>query len=467
MYEREDEQFSFVAARTAVERALEGTYGLALFQHVLDDAAGRAFLHLLRMLTAEEQNAEEIAQAYSRAFRELAVAVSGESLADLPDAWQAYLIARMLQDTNPWSSQVECAGAASVAPSLRAQARRELRLLQQLFALGARLLWQLTTEAVAPSLPILRDAWVPWLELASSVQQGTHIDYPRRALAEQAARCDDWAALAEPLEHYWSRYGTGIFARYTVLRWQGAGERGKGLRGIAYPDPVQLADLVGYEREKSLLAANIERFLADLPAHHALLYGPPGTGKSSTVKALANRYAEEGLRLVEVRKEMINDLPALVPQLRERAPHFLVFIDDLSFEEHETAYKGLKVFLEGAVEARPTNVLIYATTNRFNLIRENFADRGQQSDDVHWRDTMEEKQSLVARFGLRVTFTTPDQERYLHIAAGIARRRGLIIPEETLRTKALQWERQHAGRSGRLARQFIDTLEAEMKKSNM
>jgi predicted AAA+ superfamily ATPase len=462
MYEREDEQFSFVAARTAVERALQGFYGLALFQHVLDDAAGQAFLHLLRALASEEQNAEEIAQAYSRAFRELAAAVSGESLDDLPDSWHAYLTARILQDTNPWSSQVERDGPARVAPSLRAQARRELRLLQQLFALPARLLWQLTIEAVASSLPILRDAWVPWIELTSSPQQGTHIDHPRRALAEQAARSDDWAALAEPLEHYWSRYGTGIFARYTVLRWQGASE---GLRGIAYPDPVQLADLVGYEREKSLLAANIERFLADLPAHHALLYGAPGTGKSSTVKALANQYAEEGLRLVEVRKEMINDLPNLVPQLRERAPHFLVFIDDLSFEEHETAYKGLKVFLEGAVESQPTNVLIYATTNRFNLIRENFADRGKQSEDVHWRDTMDEKQSLVARFGLRVTFTTPDQERYLHIVAGIARRRGLIISEETLRTQALQWERQHVGRSGRLARQFIDTLEAEMKKS--
>lgn len=451
------DQFSLNATKETIKQALQVTYGLTLFQNVLDDTAAQAFLHLLHMLVAEEQDAISVANAYGRAFRALATEVHEGALPDLPDAWQAYLIARILQDHNPWSSKIERDGIGSVSPAMHEQAQRELRMFLLLFRLHGYELWTLTRTVVAPVLPVLSDAWVPWLRLAPSV---TAKEQPRDTLARQARQTEDWATLVEPLEHYWSLYGTGPLARYNVLRWEGKAE---GLQGIGHPDPVQLNGLVTYEREKARLIANTERFLAGLPAHDTLLYGPPGTGKSSTVKALANTYADQGLRLVEVPKETIGDLPALMAQLRTRAPRFLVFIDDLSFEEHETAYKGLKVFLEGTVETRPANVLIYATTNRFNLIRENFADRGSQSEDVHWRDTMDEKQSLVARFGLRVTFTTPDQEHYLRIALGIARQRGIDLPEEELRQRALQWERQHVGRSGRLARQFVDTLQAELQ----
>jgi predicted AAA+ superfamily ATPase len=228
-----------------------------------------------------------------------------------------------------------------------------------------------------------------------------------------------------------------------------------------------LSGLIGYAREQSRIKANTERFLAGLPAHDVLLYGPPGTGKSSTVKALVNAYADQGLRLIEVRKEHLGDLPRIVALLRNRAPRFLLFIDDLSFEEHETEYKVLKMLLEGTAEARPANVLIYATTNRLNLVREYFSDRGKPTEDVNWRDTMDEKQSLAHRFGLRVTFMTPDQERYIRIASGLARQRGIELSDEELRERALQWERQHVGRSGRVARQFVDELEAELKREHV
>jgi predicted AAA+ superfamily ATPase len=213
------------------------------------------------------------------------------------------------------------------------------------------------------------------------------------------------------------------------------------------------------------LTTNIERFLANLPAQDMLLYGPPGTGKSSTVKALANAYAAQGLCLVEVGKEEIGDLALIVAQLRGRAPHYLLFIDDLSFEDGEVAYKALKVILEGTAQARPRNVLICATSNRINLIRENFHDRGSQAEDVNWRETMDEKQSLAHRFALRVTFLSPDQRQYLRIVTELAHQRGFELPLELLQERALQWERQHAGRSGRLARQFIDDLEGESKLS--
>ena len=227
---------------------------------------------------------------------------------------------------------------------------------------------------------------------------------------------------------------------------------------------MSLAELVAYEREREPLIRNTERFLAGLAAHHALLYGLPGTGKSSTVKAIMNEYAHHGLRLVEVKKEDLAELQEVLEILGERGRRFVLFVDDLSFEEHEVEYKALKALLEGSVEEPPENVRLYATSNRRNLIRESFSERGDlpAGDNVHARDTMQEKLSLAARFGLRLTFPSPDQARYLEIVAGLAGERGLTISAEDLRERALLWDRWHAGRSGRTTRQFVDELEAEL-----
>jgi len=222
--------------------------------------------------------------------------------------------------------------------------------------------------------------------------------------------------------------------------------------------------LIGYEKEREPLLRNTERLLAGLPSHHALLYGLPGTGKSSTVKAILNEYADKGLRLVELAKEDLKELPMVLDALGDRGLRFILFVDDLSFEEHEVEYKSLKALLEGSVEEPPENVRLYATSNRRNLIRERFSER-DETDDVHARDTMQEKHSLAARFGLRLTFPVPDQRRYLEIVAGLVRERGIKIPEGELRERAILWDRWHAGRSGRTARQFVDELEAEIFES--
>jgi predicted AAA+ superfamily ATPase len=171
------------------------------------------------------------------------------------------------------------------------------------------------------------------------------------------------------------------------------------------------------------------------------------------------------LRLVEVKKEDLAELASVLETLRGRGPRFVVFIDDLSFEEHEVEYKALKALLEGSVEEPPENVRVYATSNRRNLIREAFSDR--EDDDVHARDTMQEKLSLAARFGLRLTFPSPNQARYLKIVAGLARDHGLEIPEKTLQERALLWDRWHAGRSGRTAKQFVEELEAELDEDRL
>ena len=438
--------------------AVYSVHGLALLRGVLAHSAGQSVLQLLQQLVAFRPDPIAIAEAYSDAFGKLAMATYESSVHTVKDAWQAYIITQLIDDTNLWSTQVEHLGTKHISPTLRIQAERDLQALQRLFELDARLLWKQTCTLVTPTMPELKDAWVPWHDLQP--KQDNASGHARNALAQTIATCSDWRELVSPLENYWSRYGTGPLSHYYVLRWQA---EAKQLEGIAYPDAVQLTGLIGHERQQQFITANVERFITGLPAHDMLLYGPPGTGKSSTIKAIANTYADQGLCLVEVSKEDVDDLPKIAKLLRGRAPRYLLFIDDLSFEENETSYKKLKVLLEGTADSRPKNVLICTTSNRMNLIRENFSERGNPSEDVNWRDSMDEKQSLVHRFGLRITFISPDQKQYLRIVSELTQQRGVQIAGEDLHQRALLWERQHAGRSGRSARQFVDDLEAESK----
>lgn len=450
-----------IAIVEQIKTALHSVYGLVLLRDLLSQDAGQAVLQLLKTLTLPQPDPIKTVEVYSEAFYQLARAMDEGPGSSLTDAWQAYLVDCLLDTHTLWNKQVEQKGSQHIAPALRAQAQRELRAIQRLFALDAQLIWEEACEQATPTMPVIKQAWAPWQALQP--QQST-IQLPMRTrLVETIVACSDWGDLAAPLEHYWSHAGTGPLARYHVLRWQSSSQQ---LAGIDYPDTIELSGLVGHERQQMRITANIERFIAGLPAHDMLLYGPPGTGKSSTIKAMVNMYATQSLCLVEVDKADINDLPQIVTALRGRARRYLLFIDDLSFEEHETSYKRLKVLLEGTAEARPDNILICATSNRINLVKENFHERGKPNEDVHWRDTMDEKQSLVHRFGLRVSFLLPDQQQYLHIVSQLVQQRGLMINEEVLYARALAWERQHAGRSGRSARQFVDDIEGEIRSEH-
>ncbi|WP_156787572.1 ATP-binding protein [Rubrobacter xylanophilus] len=422
--------------RRELERLLLGARGLALFGGALGAPAGRAFLEVLGH--AASGRGPELAAAFGRLWRELAA----EEELLLPDAWQSRLVRGLLDDENPFSLAAE---RGAVPPALLEQARRELAVLRGLFELDARRL----LAVVEGRVPELRGLWGAWY-----YPGGADGSSPRREVARKLAAAPDWRPCAELLAGHFSRHGAGSAGRHRAFRWEGGA-----LRSVAHPDPVRLRELIGYEREREPLVRNTERFLEGLPAHHALLYGLPGTGKSSTVKALLNEYADAGLRLVEVRKEDLAELPRVLGALRGRGMRFVLFVDDLSFEEGEVQYKELKALLEGSVEASPENVRVYATSNRRNIVRESFAER---EDDVHARDTAQEKLSLAARFGLRLTFPPPDQRLYLEIVRGLARERGLEVPEERLVERALLWDRWQAGRSGRTARQFVDELAAEL-----
>jgi hypothetical protein len=256
--------------------------------------------------------------------------------------------------------------------------------------------------------------------------------------------------------------GSGLFATYYACRWQ-TGQ----LVGIACPDPIQLETLVGYETQKETLIKNTEALLAGYPALHVLLYGSRGSGKSSLIKALLHAYRHQGLRVIEVAKADLQALPEIIDRLRDVPQKFIVFVDDLSFEEDDDAYKALKVVLEGNLTARPQNVVVYATSNRRHLIREFFGDRPRPSDadEIHTWDTLQEKLSFSDRFGLTLTFNPADQSTYLEIVRHLAQQAGVQIEPQDLEFRALQWATRHNGRSGRTARQFVDFLQAEIALS--
>ncbi|MBQ9329112.1 MAG: DUF815 domain-containing protein [Solobacterium sp.] len=247
--------------------------------------------------------------------------------------------------------------------------------------------------------------------------------------------------------------GYGIFADYHVFTLSQAG-----LEPVAYPDPQRLSELPGYEPERKKIVANVQALLEGKPAVNMLLYGDAGTGKSSTIKALANEYADRGLRLVEVRKNQLYQIPSLLEHLASMPLKFMIFIDDLSFSSNDDNFAALKAILEGSVSHPAGNTIIAATSNRRHLVKESVSDRFL--DDLHENDTRQELLSLSARFGLIVTFQKPDRNRYLYIVQELVKEYGVEIEEEELTSKAETYAIRAGGRSPRVARQFVEQLKS-------
>ena len=264
--------------------------------------------------------------------------------------------------------------------------------------------------------------------------------------------------------------GYGIFARYHVFTLREIPDTGKMpesddepaasalLQPVRHPDPQTLDELPGYEREREKIIANTEALLHGQPAGNVLLYGDAGTGKSSTVKAIANAYADRGLRLIEIKKNQLYRLPGLVDALAENPLKFLLFIDDLSFMGNDDDFAALKAILEGSAGGRAQNAVVYATSNRRHLIKETMSDRA--GDDIHASDTRQELMSLAARFGLTVTFSVPDRDKFLYIVRELAKQHGLTMSEQELSVRAEAFALRAGGRSARAARQFVELCAA-------
>lgn len=442
------------AHRTRLDAAVSSAERLCLFGNILADPPGRAYLALLRTLL-ENQDRGLVRRAAAELFHALATAAAS-GLPGPGDAWQRYLLWRVFSDDNPFSRAAQRWQFDEIPAGLREAARRDLVAIGRLYALnGARL-----SGAVADTLAEM-PSWTDF--------EGLGPERPSDPLATRFASTADlaeWSGLLPELAARYRRHGVGPFAGHRAFRWERRRDGGQ-IVPISRPDPITFDDLFGYEEQRRVVRRNTESFLRGLPANNLLLYGDRGTGKSSTVKALLNAYADQGLRLVEVAKSALGDFPEIVNRLAERPERFIIFVDDLSFDEGEGGYTELKAILEGGVEVRPENVILYATSNRRHLVLERFSDRVAPGDEVHAQDTLQEKLSLADRFGVTVIFGTPDQEQYLRIVTGLARRRGLAVDEERLRRQALQWASWNNGRSGRTARQFIDDLTATLAGTSL
>ena len=221
-----------------------------------------------------------------------------------------------------------------------------------------------------------------------------------------------------------------------------------------------LDDLIGYEIQKKKIVDNTEAFVEGRKANNALLFGDSGTGKSTTIKAIINEYYDRGLRMIEIYKHQFQDLSQVISLIKNRNYRFIIYMDDLSFEEFEIEYKYLKAVIEGGLEIRPDNVLIYATSNRRHLIKETWNDRNdmENNNGIHRSDTIQEKLSLVNRFGVTISYSAPSQKEYFEIVKGLAEKEHITMDEKELCAEANKWELAHGGISGRTAQQFIDYL---------
>lgn len=259
---------------------------------------------------------------------------------------------------------------------------------------------------------------------------------------------------------FYKAYGVGMFGLNKAFRIAGSDNYTVQFKAINNMDKVMLDDLIGYEKQKQMLVENTKAFVEGRRANNALLFGDSGTGKSTSIKAIVNEFYPDGLRMIEIYKHQFKDLSNVIAQIKNRNYKFIIYMDDLSFEEFEIEYKFLKAVIEGGVETKPDNILIYATSNRRHLIKENWKDKNDMefSGGLHRSDTIEEKMSLVNRFGCMINYSKPTRDQYLNIVKELAKKENLNIEEDKLIAGAKQWEMYHGGISGRTAQQYINHL---------
>ncbi len=279
-----------------------------------------------------------------------------------------------------------------------------------------------------------------------------------QALSRKLADADSDEKFFEAVTGFYKDYGVGMFGLNKAFRISNNPDGSVRFNPINNMDKVTLDDLVGYEIQKKKLVDNTEAFVAGRKANNCLLFGDSGTGKSTSIKAIVNQYYDQGLRMIEIYKHQFKDLSEVIARIKNRNYKFIIYMDDLSFEEFEIEYKFLKAVIEGGVETKPDNILIYATSNRRHLIKETWNDRNDMevNNGMHKSDTMEEKMSLVNRFGCQICYSKPSQQEYFDIVINLARKSGVTMSDEKLKQEANKWELSHGGISGRTAQQFVN-----------
>ncbi len=287
------------------------------------------------------------------------------------------------------------------------------------------------------------------------------------ALSRELENAADENEFFDCVTDFYRDYGVGMFGLNKAFRIREKADSQIEFLPINNMDKVMLDDLIGYELQKQKLIDNTRAFVEGRKANNVLLFGDSGTGKSTSIKAIVNAFYPQGLRMIEIYKHQFKDLSNVIASVKNRNYRFIIYMDDLSFEEFEIEYKFLKAVIEGGVETKPDNILIYATSNRRHLIKETWSDRNDVEVDngMHRSDTMEEKLSLVNRFGVTINYSKPSQKEYFNIVIELARRQGIDMPDEELCREANKWELSHGGISGRTAQQFINYLDGMSSKN--
>ena len=297
----------------------------------------------------------------------------------------------------------------------------------------------LTSEEVLKAYKHYGEIW----EIADSL--------PRWEAGECAPSFKMFDGSLKNVAQYYKENGCGIFARYKAFIW-----RDGDIQPVLHPDRIDMDSFTGYEIQRDMVVNNTRSFIEGKSCNNCLLYGDKGTGKSSTVKAIANEFRKDGLRIVEIPKERLIDFPILVDKIAALPMKFIIFIDDLSFQKQDQSYTTLKAVLEGGLAARPDNALIYATSNRRHIVKESFSDR--TDDDVNTRDNMQESLSLSDRFGLAVCYSIPDKKEFVDIVCALARQKGINMSDEELEKGAERFALSRGGRSPRCAKQYVESL---------
>ena len=364
--------------------------------------------------------------------------------------WHAYLTFLLVNNENVFSTSCEIKGVTE--GSLLDLARHDFAIFRELFAYDFTDMEQKLGAGFFEEILNYRSAG------ARSKVFNRRIRDRICELSGQLGAAQSLEAFTQHMIHFYCEFGVGKLGLHKAFRVVRDGDYAD-IRPITNIAHVNLEDLVGYELAKKKLIDNTEAFVQGRRANNCLLFGDAGTGKSSSIKAILNRYYDQGLRIIEIYKHQFQDLNDVIAQLKNRNYRFIIYMDDLSFEEFEIEYKYLKAVIEGGLEKKPDNILIYATSNRRNLIREKFSDNQEERDgDIHTNDTIQEKMSLVSRFGVTIYFGSPSKKEFQKIVQTLAQRYGIEMPEEELFLAANKWELSHGGLSGRTAQQFIDYL---------
>ncbi|MDO5378602.1 MAG: ATP-binding protein [Clostridia bacterium] len=414
---------------------------MTALRHVMDDPGISALHALLRVCAQDQADPDALTGAYCAAYDAWLCAASKGRGGFVRSALEAVLF-----EESPAALLCARTPAGELPYSVMNALAHDLQALGRLAAIEPAMFLLLCERAgmqgrTAARLPV-------WEPAMGSEDFDPRID--RDMLSREGAR---------RVAAFWRKHGSGLFASCPGSTWVGVSERYPlGLRGIREPDPIRLEDMVLYERERGALVENTKRLLAGRQACNILLYGDKGTGKSATVKALLSSFFMDGLRIVEVPLAHLTNLPTIFSILRSQPGKFIVFVDDLAFNDSCPEYTALKTVLEGGLEARPANVVVYATSNRRNIVRQRFSER---QDDVNERDTLEEKFSLADRFDLRLTFLAPTQEEYLTIVRALLDAGGVDYDWAEVEPRARAWTVSRNGCSPRIARQFVDWLKGE------